>query len=318
MFCPNCGKENPDGAAFCTECGLSFASVAAPAAPAPEPEAAPAAPAEPAPAAVPESPAAESAPVAEAAPDPAPVAEAASEAAPAEPAPEAAPVAPEAAPATQPAPEAQPKEPSSMLPFGQHFKNIFKATINPLTGPAEIAPQYEKIGNALILAAIVVVILGVVTGCIKVPLYFINLAKIKENLSSKDYRKTYTAGRIAFQVVRNSVFPFFFYALNTFGLAGVFTLAGNIIKEKFSFSRLLAISSLAIAPTYLVSVVLGSIFGLIPFVEFGTIFTTAAYVYYIIMLFEGFRDETKIKGNKYAFVFVICITIIGYLSVFLL
>ena len=56
MFCPNCGKENPDGVAFCAGCGMSFGAAAA--APAPE-----AAPVEPAPAA----------PVAEAAPAPAAV-----------------------------------------------------------------------------------------------------------------------------------------------------------------------------------------------------------------------------------------------------
>ena len=34
MFCPNCGKENPDGVAFCGGCGMSFGTPAA--APAPE------------------------------------------------------------------------------------------------------------------------------------------------------------------------------------------------------------------------------------------------------------------------------------------
>ena len=262
----------------------------------------------------------EAAPVAEAAP--------AAESAPAEPAPEAAPEAPAAeaataapdaapvAPAAPEAPAAQPKEPSSMLPFGQHFKNIIKAATHPLTGPAEIAPEYEKIGNALILAAIVVVIISVVGACIDIPLYLIRLARYKSELSSRTFRELYGAGEIALQIVKYSVFPFIYYAARTFGMAGVFTLAGIILKEKASFPRLLAIASLAVAPAYIVSDVLVPIFNLIPYVRFGSIFSVAAYAYYLIMLFEGMRAETKIKGNKYAFVFVICITIVGYVAGF--
>ena len=43
-----------------------------------------------------------------------------------------------------------------MLPFGQHFKNLIKAATHPVTGPAEISDQYDKIGNALFIAGIVV------------------------------------------------------------------------------------------------------------------------------------------------------------------
>lgn len=285
MFCPNCGKENPDGVAFCGGCGMSLAAAATEAAPVAE-----AAPAEPAPEAAPVAPAAEAA---TAAPDAAPVA----------------PAAPEA-------PAAQPKEPSSMIPFGQHFKNIFKAATHPLTGPAEIAPEYEKIGNAIILAAIVVVIISVVGACIDIPLYLIRLARYKSELSSRTFRELYGAGEIALQIVKYSIFPFIYYAARTFGMAGVFTLAGIILKEKTSFPRLLAIASLAVAPAYIVSDVLVPIFNLIPYVRFGSIFSVAAYAYYLIMLFEGMRAETKIKGNKYAFVFVICITIVGYVAGF--
>lgn len=283
MFCPNCGKENPDGVAFCGGCGMSFGTPAA-------------------------QPAAQ--PVAQPAPQPAPAA-APVAAAPTAPQPQAAPVA-----QPQPQPQAQPKQPSSMLPFGQHFKNIIKAATHPLTGPAEIAPEYEKIGNAIILAAIVVVIISVVGACIDIPLYLIRLARYKSELSSRTFRELYGAGEIALQIVKYSVFPFIYYAARTFGMAGVFTLAGIILKEKASFPRLLAIASLAVAPAYIVSDVLVPIFNLIPYVRFGSIFSVAAYAYYLIMLFEGMRAEMKIKGNKYAFVFVICITIVGYVAGF--
>jgi uncharacterized membrane protein len=42
MFCPQCGTENPDGTAFCANCGTTLGAAAAPtSAPTPEPVAAP-------------------------------------------------------------------------------------------------------------------------------------------------------------------------------------------------------------------------------------------------------------------------------------
>lgn len=96
-FCPNCGSQIREGAAFCAICGtkLSVAPEAAPVEAAPAPAAAPV---EPAPAAI-----AEPVPAAEPVVEPAPVAEPAPIAAAVEPAP----VAP-----TEPAPVAAPVEPA--------------------------------------------------------------------------------------------------------------------------------------------------------------------------------------------------------------
>ena len=161
MFCPNCGKENPDGVAFCGGCGMSLSEAAA----------ASAAAAEPAPAA--EAPAAPVAPEA--------------------PAPDAAPVAP-AAPAAEPA---KPKEPSSMIPFGQHFKNIFKAALHPVTGPAEIVPQYEKIGNALLLTAIVVVICALIGTAFSLSSFLIRMGIDKLDMRRSVFNDVYSASYVA-------------------------------------------------------------------------------------------------------------------------
>ena len=279
MFCPNCGKENPDGVAFCGGCGMAFGAPAAPAAEAaPAPEAAPAAPV----AAAPEAPAAEAAP------------------------------APEAAPAAQPAPQAQPKEPKAGVPFGQHFKNIFKAALHPTDGIAEIAPTYEKVGDAILLAAIVVVVISVLSSCIDVPEYLIRVAQAKAELSSRSFRELYDAGTIALRIFKLCCYPFIRFAGRTFGMAGAFTLAGLILKQKQSFSKMLAVASLAVAPAYLVSEVIGSLIGFIPFVRFGSIISVAAYAFYLVMLYHGMSAETKIKGNKFAFTFVICVAAVAW------
>lgn len=271
MFCPNCGKENPDGVAFCGGCGMSFGTPAA-------------------------QPAAQ--PVAQPAPQPAPAA-APVAAAPTAPQPQAAPVA-----QPQPQPQAQPKQPSSMLPFGQHFKNLIHAAIHPVTGPAEIAPQYDKIGNALFIAGIVVVICWMVGFITSMSVDLIHYAQYGR----------YWFDNLALEIVKDFFFPFIYYAVRIFGCAGVFMLAGLILKEKWSFPRLLAIAAMATAPAYIVSDFLGSFAGLIPYIRFGSIFTIAAYAYYLLMLFEGMSAETKLTGNKKGFVLVICVAVTGFIA----
>ena len=299
MYCPNCGRENPDGVGFCGGCGMSFAA-SAPAAPAP---AAPVAPQPaPQPAAAPVETVPQPAP-APAAPAPQPVA------APVEAVPAASPAAASAVPAPQPqlanqAAPAQPKQPSSMLPFGQHFKNLIKAATHPVTGPAEIVPQYDKIGNALFLAGIVVVICSLVATFTSLSIDLINLAR---------YPRTYS-DIIVGMVLKDIFYPFIVYAFRTFGCAGLMLLAGLIVKEKWSFAKLLATACLAVAPAYIVREVLGTYLGLIPYIRLGTLISTAAYIYYIVMLYEGMSAETKLTGNKKAFVLVSVFAIIGVLA----
>ena len=300
MFCPNCGKENPDGVAFCGGCGMSLSEAAPAAAAAAEPAPAAEAPAEPAPApdaapVAPEAPAPEAAPVA-----------------PEAPAPEAAPVAP-AAPAAEPA---KPKEPSSMLPFGQHFKNIIKAAIHPVTGPAEIAPQYDKIGNAIILAVIALVICAVVSGATHTITYLINMAIDKAQLRRSTFNDLYDAATVAIRITKYCILPFFFFAVKTFGMAGIFTLAGLILKEKWSFPRLLSIASLCVIPAYVVDYIVGDILGLIPVIRLGGLIGTVTIIYYYLMLFEGMSAETKLKGDKKGFVVVACIALTCWIANF--
>lgn len=280
MFCPNCGKENPDGVAFCGGCGMAFSAPVAQ--PVPQPVAAPVAPA-PQPAAQPVA-----QPVAQPAPVAAPVAAAAAP----QPQPAQQPVG---GPQPQPQAQAQPKQPSDMLPFGQHFKNLIKAAIHPVTGIPEIVPQYDKIGNALFIAGIVVVICSLVGGITSMSIDLIHYAQYGR----------YWTDNIAINIVKDLFFPFIFYAVKTFGMAGLFLLAGLIVKEKWSFPRLLAIASMAAAPAYIVSDLLGQYLALIPYVRFGSLIYTAAYLYYIVMLYEGMSAETKLTGNKKGFVLII-------------
>lgn len=291
MFCPNCGKENPDGAAYCAGCGMAFASAApAPAAaPAPvaEPAPAPAAPVEPAPVAAP-APVAPVAPVAPAAP---------------------------AAPVAKPAPAAKPKDPNA-ISFGQHFKNIFNVALHPVTGPAEIVPQYKTIGAALLLAAIVVVVCGLVGSLSSIIEFLIRMGIAKLDMKRSVFNSVYSTGYVVKTILKYTFFPFIYYAIRTFGVAGLMTLAGLILKEKSAFAKNLAAVALALAPAYVISDLIGGLLGLIPVIRLGSIITMAAYIFFIVTTYEGAGAASKLSGNKKAFMVILCIAIAGYVANF--
>lgn len=293
MFCPNCGKENPDGAAYCAGCGMAFASAA------PAPAAAPAPVAEPAPAPAPAAPV-----------EPAPVA------APVAPAPVApvAPVAP-AAPVAKPAPAAKPKDPNA-ISFGQHFKNIFNVALHPVTGPAEIVPQYKTIGAALLLAAIVVVVCGLVGSLSSIIEFLIRMGIAKLDMKRSVFNSVYSTGYVVKTILKYAFFPFIYYAIRTFGVAGLMTLAGLILKEKSAFAKNLAAVALALAPAYVISDLIGGLLGLIPVIRLGSIITMAAYIFFIVTTYEGAGVASKLSGNKKAFMVILCIAIAGYVANF--
>lgn len=306
MYCPNCGRENPDGVAFCGGCGKAFGA-------APQPQAQP----------VDTQPAAAPAPVAPAAPAPAPVAEpvvaapiAAPAAAPAPapaPAPQAQPIEPQ--PQIQepipPKQQAQPKQPSEMVPFGQHFKNIIDAMIHPVTGAGEIAGQYDKFINSLLLAVIVIIICGIVNF----------ITAMSTDLITYVTLDWLYPGNIIIDIILDFFFSFIVYIIRTFGFAGLMVLAGLIVKDKISFSRMLAISSLALIPVCLINSFIGDFLSLIPYVRLGSFFYAFTSVFYFVVMYEGFGANTKLQGNKKGFAFMIVYAIVtmiaGYFSYFL-
>lgn len=271
MFCPICGKENPEGSTFCAGCGKPLSA-------APAPAAAPVVPQQ---------------PVAQAQPQPQQYA------------------APQAAP--QYAAPAAPAKPSPILPFGDFFKSLITAATKPVTGASDEAKKYDHIGNSLILSAIVVGILTIANF-----MFYMLRLTIYQSWSSNP-------GTAFVNLVRNFTGSLFDYALSTFGFAALMLLAGMILKEKWSFSRLLAICSMAIFPSEAVRIVVirfltsvpGSVTGyyqLLRYFPISSVLSAAATIYAFILLYEGITRETKLEGNKKGFVFAIAWVALEFVS----
>lgn len=193
-----------------------------------------------------------------------------------------------------------------LLSFSTHLKNILKAAIHPVTGPSEIVSQYNKIGNSLFLAGISIVFVSAIA---------ITTSLLIDLISIFAY-SDYYEGFIGELIARDLFFPFITYAIRTFGCAGLLFLAGLIIKEKWSFSRLLAISSLAVVPAFAVYELLVGVVYNFTFYYIGTAVSTACQIYYFIMLYEGMANETKLAKNKKAFVLFTVFTIVAFISGF--
>ena len=245
MFCPICGKENPEGATFCAGCGNPITASA------------PAAPAAPAPAA--------------------------------------------------------PAKKSAILPFGDFFKSLINAALKPVTGCADEAKKYDHIGNAVILSAIVVGILTIVSF-----LSSVITTSIRHAWPS-------SASSIFVRLIRNFMGSLLDYALMTFGFAAVVLVVGMIIKEKWSFSRLLAICAMATFPSQIVRALIITYLNSfsIAFTWFSTtmryfpittVLSSAATIYSFILLYEGITQETKLTGNKKGFIYAIAYVALQFVA----
>ncbi|MCR4775771.1 MAG: zinc ribbon domain-containing protein [Saccharofermentans sp.] len=275
MFCPICGKENPEGSTFCAGCGKPLSAPTAPAAPA----AAPVAPQQPAPQQY------------------------------------AAPQQQYAQPQPQYAAPQAPAKKSPILPFGDFFKSLFTAALKPVTGASDEAKKYDHIGNSLILSAIVVGILTIAN--------FL-LYMLRTTLYQSWPRNI---GDAFARVLRNFFGSFFDYALMTFGFAAVVLVIGMIFKEKWSFSRLLAICSMAVFPSEAVRILVIRFFTSVPsnadtawyytmlrYFPISSVLSAAATIYAFILLYEGVTRETKLEGNKKGFIFAIAWVALEFVS----
>ncbi|MBR3464851.1 MAG: zinc ribbon domain-containing protein [Clostridiales bacterium] len=284
MFCPICGKENPEGSTFCAGCGKPIAGQAAPAA---APVAAPVAP-QPAPQAQPQQQYA---------------------------APQQQYAQPQYAAPQAPVAPAAPAKPSPILPFGQFFKSLLTAAFKPVTGAADEAKKYDHIGNSLILSAIVVGILTIANFLLYI---------LRTTIYNSWPRN---AGDTFVRILRNFTGSLFDYALMTFGFAGIMLVIGLILKEKWSFSRLLAITSMAVFPSEAVRVLVIKFFTTVPsnadtlwyytmlkYFPISSVLSAAATIYAFILLYEGITRETKLEGNKKGFIFAIAWVALEFVS----
>ena len=204
----------------------------------------------------------------------------------AETAPEAA--APEA-PAAAPAAQQAPKKESTILSFDQFFKTLFRAFAKPVTGVIEEKDRYEAFANSAILSVIVIIILTLLRTAVNSTIGFIVDPWIG---------------------IGYGILTFFLsllmFAILTFGCAGVYYVAGTIVKENWSYSKLLSIAAMSVGVGFLIRSVIVPICNLF-YGNLGNGLSMAGLVYMTLMLYEGINAETGLTGNKKVYVHAACL-----------
>ena len=208
---------------------------------------------------------------------------------------------------------AAPARQSAGLSFGDYFKSLINAATKPVTGCSEEAKKYDRVGSAFLLCAIsvgIITILGFTSSVITTTI-------------GKYWPDTNVA--VMIRLITKFFSPLIHYALRTAGFAGIMTLIGLILKEKWSFARMLAITSMAILPAAVVDVlvvdilssisVASSVFNtLMKIFPLTTVISSACSIYAFIIMYEGITQETKLTGNKKAFVYIIAWAVLAFVT----
>ena len=92
-------------------------------------------------------------------------------------------------------------------------------------------------------------------------------------------------------------------------IAAIYYIASLIAKKQANFSKLFAISSFAIVPTILATLVLAPILSSIN-TSVGMAVGIAGALYSLIINYEGMNSEIKVEGNARYYLNTICILII--------
>lgn len=95
-----------------------------------------------------------------------------------------------------------------------------------------------------------------------------------------------------------------------FAVAGIYYIASLIAKKQGNFSRLVAISSLAIIPFSICSLVLNPIVSIFS-IKIGLVVTLIGSLYTFLLMYELINDELKLEGNAKYYFNLICISILG-------
>ena len=101
------------------------------------------------------------------------------------------------------------------------------------------------------------------------------------------------------------------YAAMIFGIAGILTLAGVIIKKKVKYTKMLSLVSLAIIPYAIGAIIFYTLFS--TFSTFLALFAGAiGLIYTLILLVSMINKEFELKDNKKIYVNAIIFTVLSF------
>lgn len=190
------------------------------------------------------------------------------------------------------------------------IKELFNLVIGTLTKPVSTLKNkvklYDDVKTSLIIGGAVSLICTVIT-LIRT---MISSVFVEEYVG---FFETKTVFRIEKLLDVNYIGIIF---RNIFMFAGiiavcalVYYLASLILKKKTNYIRLVGITSVAMIPFYLVSVLIAPIIALVSG-YFSVLISIIAFVYSITIMIYAYNKELQLDGDKIVYVNAICISIL--------
>lgn len=187
--------------------------------------------------------------------------------------------------------------------FVCYFKNLFKFVTKPATFLNE-KNKLEDTGKSFAYAGICLGMMLIVNILIKLIYAGICSVKLSTTFYKINFVKCLSFPKLIFLDLS-------IYAAMIFGIAGILTLAGVIIKKKVKYTKMLSLVSLAIIPYAICAIIFYTLF--LTFSTFLALFVgTMGLIYTLILLTSIINKEFELKDNKKIYVNAIIFTVLSF------
>ena len=195
------------------------------------------------------------------------------------------------------------------------FMTILMLLINiilkPFTTVKEGLNKFDNIKNSAILS----VIIAGGTTIINLLITMFNTVRVESFFSDEVTWEFSNLKHIDYVEVIG--LNFLIYLGIAFAVAGVFYIASLIVKKQCNFCRMLSISSLAIVPGVLCSLVLSPLLGMIS-QKLAVLLVFVGLIYSFIIDYEGINYELSLEGNSKFYVNFASLSVLFAAAYFLL
>ncbi len=191
--------------------------------------------------------------------------------------------------------------------FVEYFSSIVAFLLKPFTALKEKLNLFNEFKNSAILALIV----SGITTVINLLTSMFNVIRVKSfDWSSGDYKTTWVWDNLTELNYIEIIGKNFLICLGViFAIAVVYYIASLIVKKQVNFSRLVAISTFAIIPALISSLILSPLASVI-WIQLAMPVAIIGAMYTLVLLYEGMNHEIKLEGDIKYYFNCICLSIL--------
>ncbi len=193
------------------------------------------------------------------------------------------------------------------ISFVEYFSSILAIILKPFTAFKEKLNKFNVLKNSVILALIV----SGLTTIINLVTSMFNVIRVKSfDWSSGDYKTTWVWDNLKELNYIEIIGKNFLICLGViFAIAVVYYIASLIVKKQVNFSRLVAVSTFAIIPVLISSLILSPLASLI-WIQLAMPIVIIGAMYTFVLLYEGMNNEVALEGDIKYYFNLICLSIL--------